>query len=354
MLLSLVSRQMLDLSPISARCPGCSQRGTFESAAEGVLDLWGQDASRSAPLVLGQRICPNDDCRTHIFFVKQSRELLVTYPAQRLDFDETDVPVKVKVSLDEAISCHANRCFRAAGMMVRKTLEEVCAEREAKGPNLQERIKALRGRVILPEELFDGLDEIRLLGNDAAHVESRQYDNVGKEEVEIAIEFTKEFLKAVYQYGTLLGDLEIWRSGDRRSGDRRWRSEIGDRGQPPNSCLRPLDPPSVETWLEVDLQARFSGRVCPSTSRWRIAGGCLPRKPRPRRSRRSRRSGDQEIRRSGDQEIGDQEIGDSPRTPILASRRCPIRLRSRSRRLVAQGAAGTALQFSNERGVSKR
>jgi hypothetical protein len=291
---------MLDLSPISARCPGCSQRGTFESAAEGVLDLWGQDASRSAPLVLGQRICPNDDCRTHIFFVKQSRELLVTYPAQRLDFDETDVPVKVKVSLDEAISCHANRCFRAAGMMVRKTLEEVCAEREAKGPNLQERIKALRGRVILPEELFDGLDEIRLLGNDAAHVESRQYDNVGKEEVEIAIEFTKEFLKAVYQYGTLLGDLEIWRSGDLEIGD----LEIGDGDRRSEIGDSPRTPVYV---LSIHLRWKPGWKsICKPASRAACAhrrrGGESP-EAACRASQDQGDQGDQEIRRSGDQEI---------------------------------------------------
>lgn len=51
--------------------------------------------------------------------------------------------------------------------------------------------------------LFDGLDELRLLGNDAAHVESKDYDDIGQEEVELAIEFTKEVLKALYQYAAL-------------------------------------------------------------------------------------------------------------------------------------------------------
>jgi hypothetical protein len=31
-----------------------------------------------------------------------------------------------------------------------------------------------------------------LLGDDAAHIESQQYDQVGKEEVEVEIEFTKK------------------------------------------------------------------------------------------------------------------------------------------------------------------
>jgi hypothetical protein len=51
---------------------------------------------------------------------------------------------------------------------------------------------------------FAGLDDLRLLGNDAAHTESTAYEQVSQEEVEVAIEFTKEVLKAVYQYRDLL------------------------------------------------------------------------------------------------------------------------------------------------------
>jgi hypothetical protein len=92
--------------------------------------------------------------------------------------------------------------------MVRKTLEELCRERGAKGRDLKDRIRDLGTKVILPKELLEGLDDLRLLGNDAAHFESQAYDNVGEEEVETAIEFTKEVLKAVYQYKALLQRLQ--------------------------------------------------------------------------------------------------------------------------------------------------
>jgi hypothetical protein len=45
------------------------------------------------------------------------------------------------------------------------------------------------------------------LGNDAAHIESQEYDKVGQEEVEIGLELAKEVLKAVYQYSALLNRL---------------------------------------------------------------------------------------------------------------------------------------------------
>ena len=72
---------------------------------------------------------------------------------------------------------------------------------------MKDRISDLGTRVVLPKELFQALDDIRLLGNDAAHVESQDYAKVGKDEVEIAIEFAKEVLKAVYQYAGFLGRL---------------------------------------------------------------------------------------------------------------------------------------------------
>jgi len=132
---------------------------------------------------------------------------MISYPPERIDFDATNIPASVLKALEEAIACHASNCFIAAAIMVRKTLEELCAERGAKGDNLKAHIKGLSSKAVLPGELLDGLDDLRLLGNDAAHIESKEFDTIGKEEVEVGIEFAKEVLKAVYQYSALLNRL---------------------------------------------------------------------------------------------------------------------------------------------------
>ena len=134
-------------------------------------------------------------------------QLVDSYPAETIDFDATNIPVPVQNVLEEAIKCHAQHCFVASAIMVRKTLEELCRDRQATGGNLKERIRALGSKVVLPEELLAGLDDLRLLGNDAAHIESTEYEKVGQEEVEVGIEFTKEVLKSVYQYSALLNRL---------------------------------------------------------------------------------------------------------------------------------------------------
>jgi len=190
-------------SQVSLRCPSCHQQGTFEPVD--LADLW----IEVDQVKLGQRRCPNPACFAHLFVViGPTGGLVAAYPPERIDFDATNLPTEVLKALEEAITCHANECYTAAAIMVRKSMEELCRDRNAQGANLKDRIKDLGTKIVIPKELFDGLDDIRLLGNDAAHVESQVFEQVGPDEVEIGMEFTKEVLKAVYQYTALLARLQ--------------------------------------------------------------------------------------------------------------------------------------------------
>jgi hypothetical protein len=185
--------------PLSMTCPACGRDGTFEAIGGNDFRFVSQGMSA------GHRRCPNSECLVHVFVVHDDNHRVVTsYPPQVIDFDTTNVPSKVVAALEEAIKCHANGCYVAAAVMVRKALEELCEDRKAKGANLKKRIAALGTKIVLPQDLLDGLDDLRLLGNDAAHIESSVYDEVGREEVEIAIEVTKEVLKGVYQMSALV------------------------------------------------------------------------------------------------------------------------------------------------------
>lgn len=208
------SRGEASASAVSMRCPACGRDGTFESLGQ-------NDLSFSASLrMVGHRRCPNPECHTYVLVVRdQAGQLVTTFPPEVIDFDPTNVPTSVVEALTEAITCHANECYTAAAIMVRKTLEELCSERRAEGKDLKARIKALGSKVVLPQELLEGLDDLRLLGNDAAHIESRVYDQIGRDEVEVGIEFSKEVLKATYQYSALLARLRgLKASSDDESG----------------------------------------------------------------------------------------------------------------------------------------
>jgi hypothetical protein len=196
---------------VKMRCPACRREGTFDSLSN---DLYVAPDGGAGGYKVGTRRCPNSECHAHVFVVidPKTRGLAASYPPETIDFDATDLPTNVVAAFDEAIKCHAQACYVAAAIMVRKTLEEVCHERGASGGSLKARIKALGKTVVLPQELLDGLDDLRLLGNDAAHIESQVFSQVGEEEVEIAIDVTKEILKAVYQYGAIMDRLKQLKS----------------------------------------------------------------------------------------------------------------------------------------------
>jgi hypothetical protein len=198
-------------SPVQAdtglvvRCPVCLHQGTLKPFP-GVTDAQ-IDVSDTRYHGFGVRHCPNPTCLAIIFVDYAATQVVASWPPEQLDFDGTGLPATVLNAMTEAIACHSVKAYVAAGMMVRKTLEAICADQGGTGSTLQQRLQALRNRVVLPEPLFVAMDELRLLGNDAAHIESRDFDRVGKEEVEAGILLAKEVLKAVYQYQSLIGAL---------------------------------------------------------------------------------------------------------------------------------------------------
>jgi hypothetical protein len=83
--------------------------------------------------------------------------------------------------------------------MVRRTLEEVCAERQAQGRDLKSRIADLRTKIVIPQELLDAMEELRVLGNDAAltatscaqYIKSNRFCRTFQRSVNRALSFNK-------------------------------------------------------------------------------------------------------------------------------------------------------------------
>ena len=188
---------------VSTMCPHCGYKGVFESL--GIPDAF----DSMSHYFFGQRRCPNDECHGHIFYKckHQDPSTLQIIPSLKIPFDKQGVPERVISAFEEAITCHSSSCYIASAILLRKTLEEICNDKTAKGSNLFKRLEALATIIVVPKELIEATQDLRLLGNDAAHLEAQTYEEIGKEEIEISIEFTKEIIKAVYQYQSLLGKL---------------------------------------------------------------------------------------------------------------------------------------------------
>ena len=187
---------------LSVRCPHCGNNGTFETLGVNDINL------PQSNVLLGQRRCPSTSCYGQVFFVNERLTGEVfTYPAEGVELNRENVPKGILAAFEEAIACYSNRCYVASAIMIRKTLEEIAVEKSAEGKTLFQKLNDLSKKIFVPKELTEAMNELRLLGNDAAHIEAEAYNQVGKDEVEISIEFTKEIIKAVYQYESLLGKL---------------------------------------------------------------------------------------------------------------------------------------------------
>lgn len=188
---------------ISMRCPLCRHEATLDGLHP---DFFVQRIGGAA-IKWGARRCPKADCGALIQVVIDG-DVIYSYPPETIDFDATDLPESVLAAFEEAVKCHSQGCYVASAIMVRKTLEEVCADRNAQGNSLKTRLDDLQGKLLLPKEMFDALHDLRLLGNDAAHVELSDFDSIDASKIEAALDIGKEILKAAYQYKGLMGKLD--------------------------------------------------------------------------------------------------------------------------------------------------
>ncbi|MEJ0061986.1 MAG: DUF4145 domain-containing protein [Alphaproteobacteria bacterium] len=209
-----VAGQEVSSSAISIRCPHCRELGSFAKMTQaGFSYLKKTTQAVSVPFAATIRICPNQICRGLVLVIEQSGRALKIEPPQLLDFNANNLPSVCQETLKEAVACHAAGAYRAAAMMVRRLLEEICELNKAEGANLHNRLDALRSIIVLPQALFDAMGELKALGNDAAHIEAKAYDNIGREEAEDSIELAKEILKSLYQLQGLVERLQARKKG---------------------------------------------------------------------------------------------------------------------------------------------
>ncbi|WP_159728424.1 DUF4145 domain-containing protein [Methylosinus sp. Ce-a6] len=199
-------------APITIRCPHCRQLGTFSVFGSAAIEYSknGQIEHRPAMQICSAsiRICPNAECFGFVFVVLANGRVVEIEPPELIDFNSENLPLPILATLREAISCHAAGAHRAAAMMVRRLLEEICDLNSAQGSNLHQKLVSLKTTIVLPEALFEAMMELKALGNDAAHIEAKAYDNIGSEEAADSIELAKEILKALYQLQSLLSRLQ--------------------------------------------------------------------------------------------------------------------------------------------------
>lgn len=200
---------------IHIKCPYCNthvQIRTFTTCKYKMCLVHSKPESYHL-IYAGSGICSNKECYRLLQFLYDAdhNSVIRVTPVSYIDFDSKGIPDSIVNMLKEAIICHGNECYTAAAIMVRRTLEEICEQNGVAKSNLRDKLKELEEKHALPEGFVEGLNDIRLLGNDAAHTEKKSYEDIGAEAVAIAIDMTKEALKTLYQYKSIMDRLKSFK-----------------------------------------------------------------------------------------------------------------------------------------------
>lgn len=115
----------------------------------------------------------------------------------REDLVGWSVPKGIRNAFAEAVRCLNAKSYTAAAIMCRKTLEGVCEEHKVPGKALQQRIEALKDAGVIEGRLYQWADELRLVGNEAAHDVSIE---VTAQDASDTVDFTRAVLEYVYTF----------------------------------------------------------------------------------------------------------------------------------------------------------
>lgn len=107
------------------------------------------------------------------------------------------IPDELRRILIEATICYKSKAYTATALMCRRTLEAFCIVKGVKEKNLDKSIKKLQEQGIINEQLFDWANELRLVGNQAAHNVSNKFSAIDSKDI---LDFTIAILDFTYSF----------------------------------------------------------------------------------------------------------------------------------------------------------
>jgi hypothetical protein len=118
------------------------------------------------------------------------------YPPRDREFGAS-VPKDIARAFSEARTCFRGKAFTAAAIMCRKTLEGICAVHGVQSGPLAVQLKILKESGTIENRLFEWAEELRTMGNQAAHgVELA----ISAEDARDTLEFTEALIKYIFTF----------------------------------------------------------------------------------------------------------------------------------------------------------
>lgn len=107
------------------------------------------------------------------------------------------IPEKLRKALVECIQCYKSKSYTATAIMCRRAIEGFCSIRGVEERNLDLSIKKLRDEGIINEQLFEWANQLRLVGNEAAHNIDSEFTSIDAKDI---LDFTIAILDFTYSF----------------------------------------------------------------------------------------------------------------------------------------------------------
>lgn len=118
------------------------------------------------------------------------------YP--NLDFHINPIiPEKLRASLNESIKCYKGNSYTATAIMCRRTIEGFCFLNGIKERSLAKSIEKLKTDGVINDQLFEWANELRLIGNEAAHNIDIEFSAIDSRDI---LDFTIAIMDFTYSF----------------------------------------------------------------------------------------------------------------------------------------------------------
>jgi len=139
---------------------------------------------------------------------KQKLIVEILWPApERLLSDEVPEPLRQEHA--EARACFNAKAYTATVVMVRRTLEGVCSDHGATKKPLYAALEEMRSSGLIEGRFFEWAQELRVLGNDAAHFTGRA---VSGQDAEDALNLAEALMDYMYVFSAQFDKFRMRRS----------------------------------------------------------------------------------------------------------------------------------------------
>lgn len=107
------------------------------------------------------------------------------------------IPEELQKALIESIKCYKSDAHTATAIMCRRTIEGFCELKGVAENNLDKSIKKLRDGGFINEQLYEWANQLRLVGNEAAHNINAVFSDVDAKDI---LDFTIAILDFTYSF----------------------------------------------------------------------------------------------------------------------------------------------------------